>query len=302
MQMVARVGVDLAKNLIQLHAVDSAGNLVVRKAVQRRNFLAWIVQIQPCIVAMEACAAAHYWSRRLRELGHDARLIAPQFVAPYRKGGKSVKNDAQDAEAICEAASRPSMQFVAAKTPEQQSILVLHRMRTGLVEERTAIANRLRGLMIEFGVFLPQGIDSLRPKLADAPEDATNEMNGAARQAIARGLEHWASIDKEIAWFDAQIGRHARESSEAVRVMAIVGVGPISASAAVVTVGDARQFKNGRQFASWLGLVPKQSSSGGKTRLGRITKQGNTYLRALLFQGARSAALTAARRTDRLSR
>ncbi|MGF6872674.1 transposase [Paraburkholderia sp. MM5477-R1] len=251
---------------------------------------------------MEACSAAHYWARRLRALGHEVRLIAPQFAAPYRKGGKHVKNDALDAEAICAAASRPQMRFVTIKTPEQQSVLVIHRMRNGFIEERTALVNRLRALLVEFGVFLPQGIDALRARFVEALEDASNEMNGSARTALMRGLQHWQALDQEIAWFDAQVAAHAKADSEAQRLMAIVGVGPLTASAAIATVGDARQFKNGRQFAGWLGVVPKQASSGGKTRLGRITKQGNDYLRTLFYQGARSAVMTAPRRNDRLSR
>jgi transposase len=175
-------------------------------------------------------------------------------------------------------------------------------MRNGFIEERTALVNRVRGLLTEFGVFLPQGIDALRSRFVEALEDASNEMNGPARTALMRGLQHWQALDQEIAWFDAQVAAHAKADSEAQRLMAIVGVGPLTASAAVATVGDARQFKNGRQFAGWLGAVPKQASSGGKTRLGHITKQGNDYLRTLLFQGARSAVMTAHRRTDRLSR
>lgn len=219
-------------------------------------------------------------------------------MAPYRKGGKHVKNDALDAEAICEAASRPHMRFVSIKTPEQQSVMAMHRMREGFVEERTAVVNRLRGLLAEFGVFLPKGIDAFRARFVEALEDATNEMNGLARTALLRGLEHWQALDQQIAWSDAQV----KQNGQAQQLMAIVGIGPLTASAAVATVVDASQFKNGRQLAAWLGVVPKQASSGGKTRLGRITKQGNEYLRTLLFQGARSAVMTASRRHDRLSR
>lgn len=302
MDRITRIGVDLAKNVMQLHGVDTMERIVVKKAIARSKFLGWFANLPPCLVAMEACSAAHYWARGLRALGHEVRLIAPQFVAPYRKGGKHVKNDALDAEAICEAASRPQMRFVTIKTPEQQSVLVLHRMRNGFIEERTALVNRLRGLLGEFGGFLPQGIDVLRARFVEALEDASNEMNGLARTALMRGLQHWHALDQEIAWLDAQVAAHAKADNEAQRLMAIVGVGPLTASAAIATVGDARQFKNGRQFAGWLGAVPKQASSGGKTRLGHITKQGNDYLRTLLFQGARSAVMTAPRRNDRLSR
>src|SRR5258708_23863233 len=251
---------------------------------------------------MEACGAAHYWARKLRALGHDVRLIPPQFVAPYRKGGVHVKNDALDAEATCEAASRPHMRFVPVKSPAQQSVLVLHRMRTGYVEERTALVNRLRGLLAEFGVFVPQGIGQLRKHFVDRIEDGNNELAGPARQALMRGWAQWQALDEEIAWFDRQIAEHANHDSQAQRCMDVCGVGRLTASAAVATVVDARQFKNGRQLAAWLGLVPRQKSSGGKQRLGPITKQGGDHRRTPLFQGARSPVLTAHRHDDRLSR
>ena len=302
MDKIARVGVDLAKNVMQVHAVDCAEHVVVRKAITRERFVDWFANLEPCLVAMEACTAAHFWARKLRSLGHDVRLIPPQFVAPYRKGGVHVKNDAVDAEAICEAASRPHMRFVPIKSPAQQSVLMLHRMRTGFVEERTALINRMRGLLAEFGVFLPQGIDSLRKQFVERVEDGSNELAGPARQALMHGWTQWQALDEQIAWLERQITEHAAHDPQAQRCMAVCGVGRLTASAAVATVVDARQFKNGRQMAAWLGIVPKQNSSGGKSRLGRITKQGDAYLRTLLFQGARSAVLTARRRNDRLSR
>ncbi|KWO82402.1 transposase [Burkholderia ubonensis] len=302
MDKITRVGVDLAKNVMQIHAVDGAEHIVVRKAITREQFVNWFANLKPCLVAMESCSAAHYWARKLRALGHEVRLIPPQFAAPYRKGGARVKNDALDAEAICEAASRPHMRFVPVKSPAQQSVLVLHRMRTGFVEERTALANRLRGLLVEFGVFLPQGMHQLHKHFIDRVEDGNNELTGPARQALMRGWAQLQTLDEEIAWFDRQIAEHANHDPQAQRCMDVCGVGRLTASAAVATVVDARQFKNGRQMAAWLGLVPKQNSSGGKQRLGRITKQGDGYLRTLLFQGARSAVLTAHQRNDRLAR
>lgn len=213
-----------------------------------------------------------------------------------------MKNDAQDAEAICEAASRPQMRFVPVKSSAQQSVLVLHRMRTGFVEERTALVNRLRGLLAEFGVFLPQGIRTLHQHFVDRLEDASNELAGPAREALMRGWAQCQALDQEIAWLDKQIAEHASHDPQARRCMDVCGVGPLTASATVATIVDARQFKNGRQMAAWIGNVPRQNSSGGKQRLGRITKQGSDYLRTLLYQGARSAILTAPRRVDRLSR
>ena len=189
MDRITRVGVDLAKSVMQVHAVDSAERVVVRKAISRERFVSWFANLEPCLIAMEACSAAHYWARKLHALGHEVRLIPPQFVAPYRKGGARVKNDALDAEAICEAASRPHMRFVPVKSPAQQSVLVLHRMRTGFVEERTALVNRLRGLLAEFGVFLPQGTRQLHQHFIDRVEDGGNELTGPARQALMRG---WA--------------------------------------------------------------------------------------------------------------
>jgi len=302
MDTITRVGVDLAKNVFQIHAVDAAERVVARKAIARGHLLSWFANLQPCLVAMEACSAAHYWARKLRALGHDVRLIPPQFVAPYRKGGARVKNDARDAEAICEAASRPQMRFVPVKSPAQQSVLVLHRMRTGYVEERTALVNRLRGLLAEFGVFFPQRISQLHRLFVDCVEDGSNELAGPAREALMRAWAQWQALDQEIAWFDQQIAEHANQDAEAKRCMEMCGVGRLTASATVATLVDARQFKNGRQLAAWIGIVPKQNSSGGKQRLGRVTKQGNDYLRTLLFQGARSTITSAARRNDRLSR
>ncbi|SEK12317.1 IS110 family RNA-guided transposase [Paraburkholderia diazotrophica] len=302
MDTIARIGVDLAKNVIQIHAVDAADRVVTRRAIARNRLLSWFANLNPCLVAMEACSAAHYWARKLRALGHEVRLIPPQFVAPYRKGGARVKNDARDAEAICEAAGRPNMRFVPVKSPTQQSVLVLHRMRTGYVEERTALINRLRGLLAEFGLFFPQRINQLHKYFVDSVEDASNELAGPAREALMRAWEKWHALDEEIAWFDRKIAEHANQDIEAKRCMEMCGIGPLTASATVATLVDAHQFRNGRQLAAWIGIVPKQNSSGGRQRLGRITKQGNDYLRTLLVLGARSAIAAAARRDDRLSR
>ena len=302
MDRIARIGVDLAKNVMQLHGVDAAERVVVRKAISRDKFLEWFANRERCVIAMEACSSAHFWARRLREMGHDVRLIPSQFAAPYRKGGARVKNDALDAEAICEAASRPHMRYVPIKTAAQQGVLVLHRVRLGLVEERTALVNRLRGLLAEFGVFLSQGINRFRAGFVEAVEDGSNELPGLTRTALLRGWARFSEIEGEIKWYDAQIAQHAREDHNARRVVEMFGVGLLTASAATATVGDARQFRNGRQFAAWLGLVPKQNSSGGKDRLGRVTKQGNEYLRTLLFQCARVTVTAARRRKDKLSR
>lgn len=303
MSEIARVGVDLAKRVVQVHAVDESGHVIVSKALQRGRFMAWCAQLPPrCVVAMEACSGAHHWGRRLRALGLDAKLIAPSFVTPYRMSGRTGKNDAADAMAICEAASRPTMRFVPLKSAEQQSVMALHRLREGYKEERSACINRIRGLLAEFGLVFPQSPAALREVLAEVIEDASNELGALARQALQRAHLHWDELDCHMAWCDERIAAHVRCDEQAKLAMEICGIGPVTASAVVAGVGDLRQFKNAHQFAAWLGLVPRQNSSGGKTVLGSITKRGDDYLRTMLIQGAKCAVFTASRRTDRISR
>ncbi len=300
---IARVGVDLSKRVYQVHAVDRAGGRVLAKPMTPERFYAWCAQLPPgCVVAMEACGGAYHAARRLRLMGLDARLIACHLVTPYRMAGKCGKNDANDAAAICEAASRPHMRFVPIKTAEQQGQLVVHRMREGYKVERTACINQIRGLLAEFGQVFPQGPDKLRRVLADVLEDASNELPGVARLALQRAHQHWTDLDKEIAWCDQRIAEHVRSDDNAKRAATLMGVGPITASALVVSVGDFKQFDSAHQFGAWLGLTPSQHSTGGKASLGRITKRGNDYLRSLLIQGAKSAVFTAAKRSDSISR
>ena len=301
-RVVVRVGVDLAKRVIQVHAVDAAGRLVTGRALARDRFIAWCSQLPAgCIVAMEASSSAHHWARKLCSLGLDARIIAAHLVKPYRKQGSGGKNDANDAAAICEAASRPSMHFVPIKSVEQQSTLCVHRLREGVKEERTACINRIRGLLAEFGLVFAQSPKVLRLVLADVIEDASNEMGTLARLTLQRAHAQWRELDEHLAWCDERIAEHARTNEHVKTATTLLGVGPLTASAVVATVGDFRQFRNGAQFGAWIGLTPKQHSSGGKTRLGRITKRGDTYLRTLLIQAAKSAVLTAHRRSDRIS-
>jgi transposase len=300
--LIARVGVDLSKRVYQVHAVDSAGRVVLAKAIAPQRFFEWCAQLPAgCVVAMEACGGAHYVARRLGLLGVDARLVAGQFATPYRMAGKSGKNDANDAAAICEAASRPHMRFVPVKSAQQQGQLAVHRLREGFKQERTAVINRIRGLLAEFGVVFTQGPDALRGVLADALEDAGNELPGVARLALARAHAHWIEIDDHIAWCDERIAEHVRADDRARKAATLLGVGPVTASAIAASVGDIGQFANARQFGAWLGLVPSQNSTGGKASLGRITKRGDTYLRTLLIQGARSAVMSAGKRSDRIS-
>lgn len=300
--LVRRVGADIAKQVIQVHAVNAAGRVVATRTLSREKFLAWCAQLPAgCVVAMEACGGAHHWARRLKAMGLDARLIAGHFVAPYRMQGKRGKNDANDAAAICEAASRPTMRFVAIKSAAQQGVLAIHRLREGYKEERTACINRIRGLLAEFGLVCAQSPQRLRVALPQIMEDASNELTGLARLALERAHLHWLDLEQQIAWCDQRVAEHVRSDEQGKAALQLCGVGPVTASALVASVGDFRQFRSAAQFGSWLGLVPSQNSSGGKTSLGRITKRGNDYLRTLLIQGAKSAIMTAAKRQDKIS-
>ncbi len=299
---VARVGVDLSKRVYQVHAINAQGQPVLAKAMPVDRFFGWCAELPAgCVVAMETCGGAHHVARRLRLLGLDARLIAGHFVTPYRMAGKSGKNDANDAAAICEAAGRPHMRFVPVKTAEQQGQLAVHRLREGFKEERTALINRIRGLLTEFGLVFAQGPDALRLVLASVIEDASNEVPGVARLALQRAHLHWIDIDLQIAWCDERIAAHVRADARATKAATLLGIGPTTASALVASVGEFGQFANARQFGAWLGLVPSQNSTGGKAKLGGITKRGDDYLRTLLIQGAKSAVMSAAKRSDRVS-
>jgi len=294
-EQITTVGIDLAKNVFSLHGVDAAGKTVLRRTVRRDRLVEAVAALSPCLIGMEACSGAHEWGRRFQQQGHTVKLMAPKFVAPYRK---SDKNDGNDAEAVCEAVGRPSMRFVPVKSAEQQALLTMHRVRQGFVVERTALINRLRGLLAEFGVVLPLRSVTVRRQAADAAE----VLPELARRAIADLLEQLRLLDGRIDAYDTEIEAQARLSEPARRLMKIRGIGPTTALAIVATVGNAREFKNGRQFAAWIGLVPGQYSTGGKARLGHISKRGDAYLRNLLVQGARSVLQTAAAHPDRLSR
>ena len=295
MDKVTTVGIDLAKQVFSLHAVDDKGHVVMRKTISRSRLLPTFAQLPPCLVGMESCSGAHEWARQLETLGHTVRIMAARFVAPYRSRGK---NDGNDAEAICEAVQRPSMRFVPVKSAEQQAVLTVHRVRQGFVEERTATINRTRGLMAEFGVVLPARAAEVRRGAAAQ----TERLPALARRAVLDLLAHLRVLDERINEYDRELEQLAHASEPARRLMTVPGVGPITALATVASVGHAHEFSSGRQFAAWLGLVPRQWSTGGKTRLGRITKRGDAYLRTLLILGARAALQMAGRRDDRLSR
>jgi transposase len=285
---ITTVGVDLAKLVFQVHGVDARGKVGLRKQLKRHQIVAFFTQMAPCLVGMEACGGAHFWARKLTELGHTVKLIAPQFVKPYVKTNK---NDAADAEAICEAVGRPNMRFVPIKNTEQQALLGLHRARKGFVIERTAQANQIRGLLSEFGLVMPVGIRSIERKLPEFLENAENDLSVASRALFARLFEHFRALDRQVEELEREINAWHREDTASQRLQAIPGIGPLTASALVASVGDAKVFHNGRQFAAWLGLVPRQSSSGGKTNLLGISKRGDTYLRTMLIHGARSVLL-----------
>jgi transposase len=297
-----RVGVDLAKRVIQVHAVDGCGQVLASRALARDKFLAWCAQLPAgCLVAMETSSSAHHWARKLRCLGLDARIIAAQLVSPYRRQGASGKNDANDAAAICEAASRPQMHFVPVKSIEQQSMLCVHRLREGLKADRTACINRVRGLLAEFGLVFAKSPGALEAVLSEVLEDASNEMNTLARLALQRAQAQWREIDAHLDWCDQRIAAHVKDNAVVKTAATLMGIGPVGASAAVATVGEFKQFSHGAQFGAWIGLTPRQHSSGGKNSLGGITKRGDTYLRSLLIQGAKSAVLTAHKRSDPIS-
>jgi transposase len=292
---ITTVGLDVAKRVFQVHGVDAHGKVVVRKQLRRKEVVAYFTQLPACEIGMEAGSSSHYWARRLQGLGHRVKLMAPQFVRPYVKTNK---NDARDAEAICEAVTRPSMRFVPIKTAEQQAILALHRARQGFVKARTAQANQLRSLLAEFGIVLPQGIHVL---LRQVPAIVSNDENGlleSVRDLFTRLLGHVKELDRQVSELEQQILQWHKSNEQSRKLEKVPGIGPITASALVATIGDARAFRHGRQLAAWLGLVPRQHSSGGKPRLHGISKRGDIYLRTLLIHGARSVLRVAARHAD----
>jgi transposase len=296
---IVTVGIDLAKNVFAVHGVDDNGkSALVKPKVARGDLAALIVQLPPCVIGMEACSGAHHWARLFRRHGHTVRLMAPKFVTPYRMSGKRGKNDAADAAAICEAVTRPNMRFVPIKEEHQQIILCLHRTRQGFVEERTALYNRLRGLIAEFGIILPQKITCLRREIGAHLED----LPGYANQCIGDLLAHADRLDERIADYDRIIAQAARDDARSKRLMQLPGIGPTTASALLASIGGAHDFANGRQVAAWIGLTPGQYSSGGKARLGRITKAGDSYLRSLLVMGARAVLSGLGDKQDRFSR
>jgi transposase len=290
---ITTIGVDLAKTVFQVHGVDERGKAVLRKQLRREQMVEFFARLPPCLVGMEACGSAHHWARVLQGQGHSVRLIAAQFVKPYVK---SNKNDAADAEAICEAVARPHMRFVPVKSVEQQAVLAVHRARQGFVKVRTAQANQIRGLLAEFGLVIPRGLWHIRQRAPALLEDAADALPLAFRHLIERLLDQLKELDRQVAELEVQIQAWHRSSVLSRRLEQIPGIGPLTASALVASIADAKSFDSGRQLAAWLGLVPRQSSSGGKPLLLGMSKRGDVYLRTLMIHGARSALLAAQRK------
>jgi transposase len=283
MQAITTIGLDIAKSVFQVHGVDAEGHVVIRRQLKRRYVLAFFQKLPPCLVGIEACASSHHWSRELQTLGHTVRLMPPAYVKPYVKRHK---NDAADAEAICEAVTRANMRFVATKTPEQQSCLMLHRTRHLLIRQQTSVINAIRAHLAEFGVVAPvgrNGVDQLLGIVADATDTRLPEVTRVCVAVLGAQLQ---MLKAQILEFDRMIRAWHRSSEASRRLDECPGVGPVLATALVASVADPKSFRSGRDFSAWIGLVPKQNSSGGKERLGSISKRGDRYLRSLFTAGA----------------
>lgn len=294
MMAIHLLGIDIAKNVFQLHGVDKEGKTVLKQRITRDKLAQTIVNIPSCIIAMEACGGSNYWARALQKNGHIVKLISPQFVKPYVKTNK---NDANDAEAIAEAASRPSMHFVPIKQVAQQDIQSLHRVRSRLIRNRTALINEVRGLSLEYGLTIAQGALKVKKALCSMIDDKENELTLLSRECMQELYEELVAIEDRLKWFNKKIKVICKENDACRRVLAVPGVGELTATAIVAAVPNPNEFKNGRHLSAWLGLVPKQSSSGNKQVLLGISKRGDRYLRTLLIHGAR-AALTHYKNTD----
>lgn len=295
---VAVLGIDLAKQSFQLHGVDKNGATVLKKKLARKDLCEFIARLPVCIIGIEACGGANHWVRVFQKFGHTVHMIAPQFVKPFVK---SNKNDAADAEAICEAVQRPSMRFVPAKSLEQQDIQSLHRIRSQAVARRTAQANQIRGLLMEYGLIIPQGLSYVRKSIPLLLEEADNGLTTLFRELLADLYEEMVHLDTRIKTLENKLDALCTQNEDCQRLRSIPGVGLLSATAMVAAIGDISTFKNGRELAAWLGLVPRQHSTGGKTTLLGISKRGDTYLRTLLIHGGRTVVRVANKHQDKRS-
>lgn len=282
---VITIGLDLAKNVFHVHGITQDNEVAFNRPLRRAQLLSFFSKLEPCLIGMEACSSAHHWGRELKELGHDVRLIPPIYEKPYVKRGKS---DAIDAEAICEAVTRPTMRFVAIKTVEQQSLLSLHRARDLLVRQRTLLINGLRGMVAEFGVYVARGLARIIDFAENILAGEVVDLPDIANEVIHNMCEHLMALHARIRWYENPLKQVAKEASRVRLLRTITGVGAVTASAIIASIGDGHQFENGRAFAAWLGLTPANKSSGGKEKLGRITKMGDQYLRSLLVVGMTS--------------
>lgn len=297
MKNIKVLGIDLAKNVFQLHGTDAKGKCILRKRLSRSKLIEFVANLPPCIIGMEACGGSHYWGRLFKQYGHEVKMMAPQFVKPYVKSNKSDRNDS---EAIAEACTRPHMRFVPVKTIEQQDILVLHRARELSIKNRTAQSSQIRGILNEYGITIPQGISKIK-QLIEIVDLNKEKLSMIVIDLMAQLYEQFQIYDKQVKRYDHQLEQLAKQNNVCQEIQKIAGIGPLIASAIVATIGDARSFKNGREVSAWLGLTPKQFSSGEKIILGGISKRGDRYMRKLLIQGARTAVKVCHKKTDKLS-
>jgi transposase len=292
------LGIDIAKHVFHVVGMDERGKIVLRKRLSRHALIPFIATLPPVLIGMEACGGAHYWARRFREHGHEVKLMAPQFVKPYVK---SNKNDMRDAEGISEAVTRPTMRFVPTKELDQQDIQALHRVRERLIGARTALVNEVHGLLNEYGIVVPKGVSKFRQTVVDQLESEKAKLTPLSQEMFWKLVEEFAALEAQLAYYQEKRDTLAATHPECQRLMTIPGIGPLTATALVAAVSDASAFKNGRQFAAWLGLVPRQHTTGGKERLLGISKRGDTYLRKLLVHGARATIRWVGLKTDRRS-
>ena len=297
MKNIKVLGIDLAKNVFQVHGTDSKGKCIFRKRMSRPNFVEFIANLPPCIIGIEACGGSHYWGRYFKQCGHEVRMMAPQFVKPYVK---SNKNDRNDSEAIAEACTRPHMRFVPIKTVAQQDILMIHRARELTIKQRTSQVNQIRSFLNENGIIIPQGISKLN-QLTGILEENKDKLTPIVTELVIQLYEQFKLFDSQVKRYNKQLEVLSNQNALCKEIKKLQGVGPLIASAIVATIGDAKAFKNGREVSAWLGLTPKQHSSGNKIVLGGISKRGDCYMRKLLIQGARTAVKVCDNKTDKLS-
>ena len=297
MKNIKVLGIDLAKNVFQIHGADAKGRCVLRKRLNRAKLQEFVANLPPVIIGIEACGGSHYWARYFQQYGHEVRMMAPQFVKPYVK---SNKNDRNDSEAIAEACTRPNMRFVPIKTVSQQEILAIHHARELCIKNRTALANQIRGILNEYGVSIAQGLGRIR-RLIEILDTNKDHLSGIIIELMSQLHEQFKACDAQVKKYDRQLALLAQEDGICEEIQKIAGIGPITATAIVATIGNANMFKNGREVSAWLGLVPRQHSSGEKIVLGGISKRGDRYMRKLLIQGARTAVKVCEKKTDKLS-